>query len=67
MFDIKDYLRRAQLIQDSVPLSFSEMAREIGVSYHTLKRIMSDDAAHATISARTMRKIKEFVTKYEGK
>lgn len=59
----QDYLEAAETIRQSELLTITDLVREIGISYITLKRIKNEPS---TCSLQTLRKLKRFVDEFNA-
>lgn len=60
----KEYLKKAKDIAGKEFLTITDLAKEIGISWHTFNKI---DLTSHTCSMRTVRKIKKFVEDWNMK
>jgi predicted transcriptional regulator len=63
MFTTKDYIQTLEQIRQELLLNYVDLAKEIGVSYVTLRRIIEMNG-EVEITMPVKRKIKEFITKH---
>jgi hypothetical protein len=66
MFDLNIYRKRLLEIKENNLLSLTDLAKWCGVSFLTLKKIL-DEEYDGAFSNVTLRKIKEYVEKYDGR
>lgn len=66
MFDKALYRLKILEIQEKQRIGKLQLAREIGVSWHTLLNILKDNyRGRLELANKTKKKIKEFIHKYE--
>jgi DNA-binding transcriptional regulator YhcF (GntR family) len=64
MVEMNEYVNKLLDIQGKKLISKCDLAREIGVNYNTLVRILNEDADYV-FAFKTMRKIKAFIEKHK--
>lgn len=65
MIDYKEYVEKINAIRSREMMTFMELTKAIGVSFSTLKRVMGVEPK--PVCLKTLKKIKKFIEKYEGK
>lgn len=64
MFDLTEYRQTIEIIRIANHLSRSEVAKEIGIAYHTYLKSMIEDSSN--ISPITLKKLKKFIDKHKN-
>ncbi len=64
MEDKTAYIELVLKLRESVPLSWHELAKELGISYNCVKRFV-DYEDKTPVRALTIRKIKSLINKYQ--
>jgi len=63
MFDLTEYREKLETIRIMNHFTRIEIAREIGIAYHTYLKAMVDD--NGQVSPFTLKKLKKFLDKYK--
>lgn len=59
--DLAELREQLRAIKKSKPYGDPELAKEVGIHYQTIRRILYDDCA---LSPKTIRALKEFIEKH---
>lgn len=58
-------LKRLKEIREEIPISLTDQSEDIGISIHTLIAWKEDIEDKVPVKPTTVRKIKEYIAKYE--